>query len=164
MKTSFKQNLTPLLIFIAIPLAAGAFSALISMPSSPSVIYASLEKPPLSPPALLFPIVWTILYVLMGVSSGMVFIKREESPEIAKQAFYYYALSLVANFLWSIIFFNLGAFLFALVCLIALLYFIIRTIVAYKGVSPIAAYLQIPYALWVAFAGYLNCGIFLLNM
>ena len=157
-----KPYILPFAVAIAIPLAVGLLAAFLTKDNMD--IYGKISNPPLSPPAVVFPIVWTILYVLMGVSSGMVFIKREESPEVAKQAFYYYALSLVANFLWSIIFFNLGAFLFALVCLIALLYFIIRTIVAYKGISPIAAYLQIPYALWVTFAGYLNCGIFLLNM
>ncbi len=157
-----KPYILPFAIGIAIPLAVGLLSTLLTKDNM--AIYGKINTPPLSPPALLFPIVWTILYVLMGVSSALVFINREKYLSEAKRGFYYYALSLAANFLWSIIFFNFGAFLLALVCLLALLYFIIKTIIAYKQVSPIAAYLQIPYAAWVTFAGYLNLGIFLLNM
>ena len=156
-----KPYILPFAVAIAIPLAVGLLSAFLTRDNMD--IYDKINTPPLSPPSLLFPIVWTILYILMGVSSGMIYVKRDYAPEIAKTAFYYYGLSLVANFLWSIIFFNFGAFLFALVCLVALLYFIIRTIICYKPISPIAAYFQIPYAIWVGFAGYLNLGIFLLN-
>lgn len=157
-----KPYILPFAIAIAIPLAVGLLSAFLTKDNMN--IYEKITTPPLSPPALVFPIVWTILYVLMGISSGLVYINREKAPQIAGKAFYYYSLSLVANFLWSIIFFNLGAFLFAFVCLVALLYFIIRTIICYNTISPVAAYLQIPYAVWVAFAGYLNLAIFLLNM
>ena len=157
-----KPYILPFTVAIAIPLAVGALSAFLTKDNMD--IYSKINTPPLSPPAILFPIVWSILYALMGVSSGMVYINRESNPQDAKNGFYYYGLSLVANFLWSILFFNLGAFLFSLVCLIALLYFIIQTIYFYKNVNKVAAYLQIPYAIWVAFAGYLNTAIFLLNM
>ena len=157
-----KPYILPFAVSIAIPLAVGLFSALLTKDNMD--IYGKIKTPPLSPPALLFPIVWTILYILMGVSSGLVYINKERTPEETRRGFYYYVLSLVANFLWSILFFNFGAFLLSLICLLTLLYFIIRTILCYKNGTPVAAYLQLPYAVWVSFAGYLNTAIFLLNM
>ena len=157
-----KPYILPFAISIAIPLGVGLFSALLTKDNMN--IYGEINTPPLSPPSWLFPIAWTILYILMGVSSALIYINKEKNPPEAKRGLYYYALSLVANFLWSIIFFNLGAFLFALICLGILLYLIIKTVISYYNVSKIAAYLQIPYVLWVAFAGYLNAAIFILNM
>jgi tryptophan-rich sensory protein len=119
--------------------------------------------PPLAPPAWLFPVAWTLLYILMGVSSGLVYLGRDKHTTAANKGLTVYGISLIFNFLWSILFFNMQAFLFSFIWLIGLLFFIIATIYYYKKVSPIAAYLQIPYALWVAFAGYLNLGIFILN-
>ena len=157
-----KPYILPFSVSIALPLAVGILSALLTKDNMD--IYDEITTPPLSPPTLLFPIVWTILYILMGISSGLIYIHRDKNTVKAKQGLYYYGLSLVANFLWSVIFFNLGAFLFALICLVVLLYTVIRTIIYYKSISSIAAYLQIPYAAWVAFAGYLNTAIFILNM
>lgn len=156
-----KPYILPYSVAIAIPLTVGVAAAAFTRDSMD--IYGRLNTPPLAPPAILFPIVWTILYVLMGISSAMVFIDREKNKQAAKSGLRYYALSLVLNFFWSIIFFNLQAALLALIVLIALFYCIIRTIIEYFKVKPIAAYVQIPYALWVAFAGYLNAGIWLLN-
>ena len=157
-----KPYILPFAVSIAIPLSVGLFSALLTKDNMN--IYGEINTPPLSPPSWLFPIAWTILYILMGVSSALIYINKEKNPPEAKCGLYFYALSLVANFLWSIIFFNLGAFLFALICLGILLYLIIKTIMSYHKVYKTAAYLQIPYALWVAFAGYLNAAIFILNM
>lgn len=157
----FKPYLLIFSVAIAIPLAVGILSALFTRGNMN--IYEEINRPPLSPPGMLFPIVWSVLYVLMGVSSGMVFHRREENPEAAASGLRYYAASLILNFGWSIIFFNLGSFLFAFIWLLVLLYTIVRTIICYYKVSPIAAYLQIPYAIWVAFAGYLNFVIWLLN-
>lgn len=148
-------------IAIAIPLAVGILSALLTMGNMD--IYSEVITPPLSPPSILFPIVWTILYVLMGVSSGLVWQNREVDKRSADKGLLYYAMSLVFNFLWSIIFFNLRQFLAAFIWLLVLLYLIIRTILSYRKVSLPAALLQIPYALWVTFAGYLNLGIWFLN-
>lgn len=148
-------------VAIAIPLAVGIASAALTRENMN--IYEKLNTPPLSPPSILFPIVWTILYILMGISSAMVYIDKEKNLEAAKRGFIYYGISLVLNFSWSIVFFNLQAALVALVILVVMLYFIIRTILEYYKVKPSAAYLQIPYAIWVAFAGYLNVGIWLLN-
>lgn len=148
-------------VAIAIPLGIGLISAFLTKDNMQ--IYSEVVTPPLSPPSWLFPVVWTILYVLMGVSSALVYSSREGKTALANKALTVYGISLGFNFLWSIIFFNARAYLLAFVWLLALLFFIISTICHYKKVSPVAAYLQIPYAIWVAFAGYLNFGIWLLN-
>ena len=157
-----KKKIASFVVGIAVPLTVGIISAAISREGYAA--YKEITKPPLSPPALAFPIAWTILYVLMGVSSAIIFNNKEKNPEEARRGLRLYAISLAANFLWSIIFFKFGAFLFALICLLIMLFYIIKTILSYRSISPLAAYLQIPYALWVAFAGYLNAGVFLLNM
>ena len=159
--SKIKPYILPYSIAIAIPLTVGIASAAITKDSME--VYSRLNSPPLSPPSWLFPIVWTILFVLMGISSAMIFRKRNKNPEEAKKGLTYYAVSLVLNFSWSIIFFNLQAAFFALIILIALLYCIIKTILEYRKIWNIPAYLQIPYAIWVLFAGYLNAGIWLLN-
>jgi tryptophan-rich sensory protein len=147
-------------ISILIPLGVGGLSALIT--SGNMDIYSELETPPLSPPAILFPIVWTVLYVLMGISAGIIFEKRERFGALANSALFVYLGSLVVNFAWSIIFFNFNVFLLALVWLVFLFFLIVRTIVLYSMIDSRAAILQLPYALWVAFAGYLNLGIWIL--
>lgn len=156
-----KPYITPYLIAIAIPITVGLISALLTKDSMK--VYDSLNRPPLSPPALLFPIVWTLLYLLMGTSSAMIYINRDKNPEVAKKGLSYYAVSLALNLSWSILFFNLNSAFFALLVLFLLFYTIIRTILEYRKLMPIAAYLQIPYALWVTFAGYLNAAIWLIN-
>ena len=161
MKKRRGQRIRTFAIAIAIPLAVGLFSALLTRDSM--MIYEEVQVPPLSPPSWLFPVVWTILYALMGVSSGLVWEKREEAPAAASEGLSAYALSLGFNFLWSILFFRCRWFLFSFFWLLGLLYLILRTIRGYRAVSRPAAYLQIPYAVWVAFAGYLNFGIWYLN-
>ncbi len=156
-----KPYILPYSVAIAIPLTVGIVSAALTRENMD--IYEKLNTPPLSPPSILFPIVWTVLYVLMGISSAMVYTNRDREPDAARRGLIYYAVSLVLNFSWSIIFFNMQAAFLALIVLGGLFYCIIRTIIYYRKVCPIAAYLQIPYALWVAFAGYLNTGIWLLN-
>ena len=126
-------------------------------------IYEEVSTPPLSPPSFLFPVVWTVLFVLMGISAAMVLTTGTSPLVKRKNALSVYGMSLFFNFFWSIIFFNLRAFLFAFVWLLVLLALIILTIVKYFKINRTAAYLQIPYALWVTFAGYLNLGIFILN-
>ena len=156
-----KTNLPVYAVAIAIPMAVGILSALLTKDSMG--VYGELNSPPLSPPAPVFPIVWSILFLLMGISSGMVYVRRERNMDSTKKALGFYAVSLVINFSWSIIFFNLQAAFLAFLVLLALIYFIIRTILEYRKVYPIASYLQIPYLIWVIFAGYLNGGIWLLN-
>ena len=156
-----KPYILPYAVAVAIPMTVGIIAAALTRDSMD--IYDTLKVPPLAPPGILFPIVWTILYIIMGVSSAIIFINRNQLPDEAKKGFIWYGVSLILNFSWSIIFFNLQASFFALLVLIAMLVTIIKTIIDYYKVMPLAAYLQIPYVLWVAFAGYLNAGIWLLN-
>ena len=146
------------IISILIPLAVGALAALITRGSMED--YGMLEQPPLSPPGFLFPIVWTILYTLMGISAAI--IKLSGNP-LSKDALQTYYLQLFVNFLWPILFFNANAFLLSLVWLLLLVYLVIRMILQFKRISPLAAYLQIPYLAWLVFATYLNAGVWLLN-
>lgn len=160
MKTQSKQNLITILVFLGIPLAAGALSALISMPSSPSNIYASLNKPPLSPPAFLFPIVWTILYILMGVSSYLIY---KSNASTKSDALFNYGVQLFVNILWPFLFFRFSAILPALVWLIFLWILVFHMIRQFTEINHVAGLLQIPYLTWLTFAGYLNASIYLLN-
>ena len=156
------KKLKPFVISIAIALAVGGLSALLTMGNMN--LYNEVETPPLSPPSILFPIVWTILYILMGISAAIVYTHRDDNFHEAQMGLRTYAISLCFNFLWSIVFFNFKWFGFAFFWLLGLLFFIIKTIVCYFRVNKPAAYFQIPYAIWVAFAGYLNFGIWMLNM
>jgi tryptophan-rich sensory protein len=152
------ENTKSLIISILIPLGVGALSALLS--GSIMNEYQSMAQPPLSPPGWVFPIVWTILYILMGISSWLIY--KSESF-YRKAALQLYGIQLVVNFFWTIIFFNLGMYLFAFIWLLVLLFIIILMIAGFSRINKTAAYLLIPYLLWVCFAGYLNLGVYLLN-
>ena len=146
---------TVYLVSIAIPLLVGVLSALLT--KDYMITYSELERPPLAPPAWLFPIVWTVLYTLMGISSATALInRRTENMSKVRCSLEYYAASLALNFSWSIIFFRAEAYLFSLVWLLLLLYTVIKTVKCYRCVSKLAAYLQLPYILWLIFAAYLN--------
>lgn len=158
----YKKYIPSYLVAIAIPLLVGIISALLTKDNMQ--IFDEITKPPLSPPAALFPIAWGILYILMGVSSAMIYNSiNDKNRELARQALTYYIISLAFNFLWSILFFNLRVFAIAVLCLAILLFFIIKTTLSYFKINRVAAYLQIPYILWVIFAGYLNIAIAIIN-
>ncbi|MBQ2794193.1 MAG: tryptophan-rich sensory protein [Clostridia bacterium] len=156
-----KERALPYLIGIVIPLAVGSFAAILTRDAMD--IYGVLRVPPLAPPAILFPIVWSVLYILMGVSSTTVYLNRDKNPAAASLGLKRYFLSLVFNFFWSIIFFRLRSVLAALVTVFLLIYLVISTVISYKRVSRLSALLQIPYLAWLVFAAYLNAGIYLLN-
>ena len=149
-----------LLWAIAIPLAVGGLSALLTMGNME--LFELVEKPPLSPPAWLFPTVWTALYILMGVASYLV-VEARASSDSKTSAIVFYSLQLLFNFFWSIFFFNLEAYTLSLVWLAALLFLVVITAVKFGRVTRAAGLLLVPYAVWVAFAGYLNAGIAFLN-
>ena len=155
-----KINYKKLIISILIPLLVGGVSAFLTRNSMAT--FESVAKPPLSPPGWLFPVVWTILYILMGIASYLVSISKGPKT-LSDSALAIYALQLVFNFFWSIIFFNMEAYLFAFVWLIALWLLILWTTVSFYKINKTAGLLMIPYLIWVAFAGYLNFGIYLLN-
>ncbi len=126
---------------------------------SGSMDYTSLQKPFLAPPAILFPIVWTILYILMGVSYGRLKVKGLTDDKIN---FIYY-MQLAINALWSIFFFSLKWRLFAFFWILLLIVFVIWMIIEFYKKDKIAGLLQIPYLLWILFASYLNLSFYLLN-
>ncbi len=153
MKIQWKK----LIVCVLIPLAVGGLSGFLSRAGTET--FRSLNQPPLSPPGWLFPVVWSILYVLMGIASYLVL--TSEHP--AGNALTAYTVQLIFNFFWPLIFFNLQQYLLAFVFLVVLWGLIAATIVLFGKSSKTAAYLMIPYLLWVTFAGYLNLGIYLLN-
>jgi len=153
------KKFKPYIISILLSLGVGVLSALLTRNNMN--IYEKITRPPLSPPSSLFPIVWTILFILMGIGSAIIYEKRDEAN--VQPALNTYILQLIFNFLWSIIFFNLQNYLFAFLWLILLWLLIIRMIRLFYAVSPTAALIQIPYLLWVTFAGYLNLMIYILN-
>ena len=123
--------------------------------------YASLKRPPLSPPGAVFPVVWTILYILMGIASYLVLTSAK--PNRSRSALLVYGVQLFFNFFWPILFFSLKLYLSAFFWLVLLwLLILVTTVLFYKIAKP-AGLLLVPYLLWVAFAGYLNLGIYLLN-
>lgn len=147
-------------IGIAIPLAVGGLAAFLTRESMD--IYDTINTPPLAPPGILFPIVWTILYVLMGIGSVLV-LEGVAPADRRRSALALYGIQLVVNFFWSILFFEKQAFLFSFVWLCLLWVLIVAMLVSFRRISRPAAWLQIPYLLWVSFAGYLNLAIYLLN-
>ena len=151
------KDKSSLIIAILIPIAVGILSALFS---GNMQIYSSINKPALSPPGILFPIVWTILYILMGISSYIIYKSNDPKKESALRT---YALQLFFNFYWSIIFFRFNLYFTAFVWLLVLIFLIIKMIRQFYRIKQIAAYIQIPYLLWCLFAAYLNFMIFRLN-
>ncbi len=154
-----KINLKLLVISIAVPLVIGALSAFLSMSGMKE--FEVVNKPPLTPPGWLFPVVWTILYIMMGIASYLVL---NGKPGIyASKGLIFYALQLVFNFFWSIFFFRFSLYTFSFVWLLVLLALIFATIYYFYKAVKCAGYLLIPYAIWVSFAGYLTLGTAILN-
>lgn len=153
-------NLKKFLVSIIIPLAIGGLSAFITKDNMD--LYSKIVTPAFSPPGWLFPIVWSVLYTLLGVSLYLVWNKKTNALS-KTPAFVLFAIQLLLNFIWSPIFFNKQWFLLAFAVLIALLFATLAMIYTFYKISKPAAFLQIPYILWLAFAGYLNLAIYLLN-
>lgn len=146
-------------LFILITEAIGAVAGLLT--SLGMSAYEAVEKPALTPPPIVFPIVWTILYALMGVSAARIWLS-EESGERAR-GLRLYGVQLAMNFLWSIFFFDFQAYGFSFFWLLLLLLAIILMTISFYKTDKVAGYLQIPYVLWVSFAAYLNCMVWLFN-
>ena len=142
----------PYISQILIPLLVGGLAGFLTRNSMS--VYSEVIKPPLAPPPLLFPIVWGILYTLMGIGAALVYKESGSVPLI-------YWLQLFVNFLWPIIFFNMEAFLFAFIWIVLLLVLIVLMIIEFYRINKLAGLLQIPYLLWTAFATYLTFFIWL---
>ena len=154
------ENRKLLIKSIALPLLVGAIAGLLTRNAMQD--FDVLIKPPLSPPGWLFPIIWTILYTLMGISAYL--IKTADADAEAKSdALMIYNYQLIVNFLWSIFFFNFEWRLFSFFWILLLWVLIILMIRQFDKISKTAAYINLPYLLWVTFAAYLNFGIWWLN-
>ena len=150
-----KLNFKKLIFFILTPLVIGGIGYLLGGSTD---IYSKINQPSFAPPSILFPIVWTILYILMGISSYMVY--KENDSELALKVYY---IQLGFNALWSFFFFRLNLFLFSSIWLAILLSLVIYMVVLFVRKNKTAGYLQIPYALWCSFALILNIAIYVLN-
>ncbi len=156
MKIDWKK----LLICLAIPLGVGGLASLLTGGGMGE--YAVMNRPPLSPPGWLFPVVWTALYLLMGYASYRIYTSGAEQTQI-RQSLILYGAQLIVNFLWPLVFFGLKWYLAAFFLLILLWVLIFLTMRAFAKIDETASDLFLPYILWVTFAGYLNLGVYLLN-
>ncbi len=143
--------------YILLPLV---LSMLVGYISSSYNTYETLVKPSFSPPKIVFPIVWTILYILMGYSSYLISVSKSEKKY---ECLYVYFLQLFVNLAWTIIFFNFEMYFFSFVWIILLIILVANMIKCFYKVNPKAALINIPYLLWLIFAAYLNYQIYLLN-
>ncbi|MCI6731012.1 MAG: tryptophan-rich sensory protein [Lachnospiraceae bacterium] len=155
-----KKKWKSLIVCIAIPLAVGAGAAFFTKENM--AVFDTVQKPPLSPPGWLFPVVWTILYILMGIASWLIYKEAYRRP-YAADALIPYGIQLFFNFFWPIIFFNFSRYQLAFIWLLILLFFIVRCIQSFDEWNSTASALLVPYMIWVIFAGYLNLGIAVLN-
>ena len=155
-----KINWKLLILCIAIPLGVGAVSALLTKESME--IFENLNQPALSPPGWLFPVMWTVLYILMGISSYLILTSGEE-PSKVQRAISVYGYQLAVNFLWPPFFFNFRWYFVAFLWLLFLIILVVVMIGRFYKLEKRAAYLNIPYLLWLIFAGYLNFSVYLLN-
>ena len=156
-----KKNFFRIAIAVLVCFIVGFLAAYVTQ-SSLNTWYATLEKPSFNPPNWLFAPVWTVLYVVMGIAAGLVW-SRGLYHRWVKTALYHFGFQLTLNGMWSVVFFGLELPLFGLLIIIALFVLILLTIKWFKLVSPLAAYLLIPYLLWVGFAMALNFEIWRLN-
>lgn len=152
-----KIDYKSLIINIIIPLSAGALGVLLGGNMQD---YALINKPNISPSPIVFPIVWIILYILLGISS---YIIKKTNDITSQDAFIIYALNLFVNTTWTLFFFRLKWYLFAFIWIIILIILTIILIYKYYKINKTAAYLQIPYLLWLIFASILNISIYILN-
>ena len=157
---SLKNNWKTYAFWVLLAEAVGALSGWLTR-EGVKVYEQTVTQPPLSPPGWVFPIVWAILFALMGVGAARIYLAPASNNR--SRGLLLFLVQLAFNFLWSIVFFNLQAYFFALVWLLALWALILWMILAFRRVDKPAAWLQVPYLLWVTFAGYLNLGVALLN-
>ena len=159
-KVEGKTNIVALIFSILLAQGVGFLSGFLSMTSSST--YENFNKPSFSPPGWVFPIVWTILFLLMAVAAYRIWMKGKSGEDVTK-ALLLYGTQLFLNFLWSIIFFRFRLYAIAFLELLILLVFILLTTFEFFDIDKTAAYLMIPYIAWVSFAGVLNYTIFMLN-
>lgn len=154
-----KVNYKMLILFIGFALTAGFLGSLLGVNMAS---FKNLKKPFFTPPSIAFPIIWTMLYILMGISSYLICCNKTDK-KFKKRACFFYLIQLLVNTLWSLFFFRFGWYLFAFFWLLLLIALVIVMIIKFYKLKPLAAYLQIPYLLWLIIAGILNLSIVILN-
>lgn len=152
-------KLKPLVISLLITLGGGGLVAFLTRNSMDT--YSNIIQPNLAPPPTVFPIVWTILYILLGISAYMIY---ESKSHLKTKALLVYGMQLLLNFIWPFVFFGGDMFLIAFIILMAMWALVLWMTVLFYRIKPSAAYFQIPYILWLTFAAYLNFSIYLLNL
>ena len=155
-----KRNWKPYLFWILLSEAVGGLSGWLTREGT-KIYQQTISQPPLSPPGWVFPVVWTILFALMGISAARIYLAPPSKER--SQGLNLFIAQLVVNFFWSPIFFNLQAFAFAFFWLLILWGLVLWMIFTFRKVDPLAAKLQIPYLIWLTFAAYLNLGVWYLN-
>ena len=155
-----KNNWKTYVIWIVISNVVGALSGWLSMEGME--IYSKyVQQPPLSPPSWLFPIVWVILYTLMGIAVSRVIISGEKGS--CSGAVKIFVIQLAVNFFWPLIFFNAQAYGPALIWLLILWVLVLLTILQFRKCDKIASWLLVPYLVWLTFAVYLNAAVWIIN-
>ena len=155
-----KRNWKPYVFWILFSEAVGGLSGWLTREGT-KLYRTTIIKPPLSPPGIVFPIVWSVLFALMGVGAARIYLSPASNDR--SRTLGIFLLQLAFNFFWSIIFFNLQNFGLALLWLVVLWVMILWMIKSFHAIDPLSAWLQIPYLLWVTFAAYLNFGVWRLN-
>lgn len=156
-----KGNIATLILALLIPLLIGGISAVLSRKGMAA--YESMSKPPLSPPAWVFPVAWTILYIMMGLASYFVMVSdADRQTKIIALVLYFVQLAM--NFMWSIVFFNWEQYLLAFIWLIIMWAIVIICAFKFYSAARISGYMMIPYIVWLTFAAYLNMGSYIVNM
>ena len=151
-----KPNWKTYAFWILLAEAVGGLSGLLSR-EGVKLFNATAAQPPLSPPEWVFPVVWGILYALMGISAARIAMTE------SKSGLNLFVIQLIFNFFWSLLFFNAQAYRFAALWLVLLIALVVLMILAFRKADPLAAWLQIPYLVWLCFALYLNIGVWYLN-
>ena len=151
-----KQKWKTYAFWILLSTAVGGLAGLLTR-TGVEDFNATVTQPPLSPPRIVFPIVWGILYALMGISAARISLTE------SRRGLNLFVAQLIINFFWSLLFFNAAAYGFAAIWLLLLWVLVLLMILAFRQSDPLAAWLQVPYLLWLTFAAYLNIGVWYLN-
>lgn len=149
-------------IWVVICLVVGYVSSMYTR-SSITTWYPTLEKPFFNPPNWLFAPVWTMLYILMGVSAGLIWQKIDNQKELVKKGLFFFTIQLILNGFWSVLFFGWSNILLSLIEIILLFLFIFETYLTFKKLDKTASLLLLPYMVWVIFASILTASIYFLN-
>lgn len=152
-----KIDIKKLIFYILITLLIGSLPSVVMINNN---TYNTLNKPPLSPPGILFPIVWTILFILMGISIYRVMMSNSDKK---KEGRLIYFIQLIINALWTPIFFGLNEYFLAFLWILMLILLVVTMLIVFSKIDKISTYINIPYLIWLLFACYLNFGIFVLN-